>query len=129
MDPTDLTRTILGSTGIIIFASFCLAAVFGIGITWFSIRMIRGVVNPHGQMANAVLAQATILNMWDTGVTLNDNPQVGLLLEVHPAGGQPYQVQTKSLVSRLKIPMVQIGNVVPVKYDPSDPSKVVLALP
>jgi hypothetical protein len=129
MDPTDLTRSILGSTGIIIFVSFCLSAVFGIGMIWFSFYMIRRVMNPHGNMADAVLAQATILNMWDTGTTLNDNPQVGLLLEVHPAGGQPYQVQTKSLVSRLKIPMVQIGNVVPVKYDPRDPSKVVLALP
>ena len=129
MDPTDLTRSILGSTGIIIFVSFCFSALLAIGITWFSIRMIRGVMNPHGNMADAILAQATILNMWDTGVTLNDNPQVGLLLEVHPAGAQPFQVQTKSLVSRLKIPMVQIGNVVPVKYDPRDPSKVVLALP
>jgi hypothetical protein len=129
MDPSDLTRSILGSTGIIIFASLCFSAVLGIGITWFSIRMIRGVMNPHGNMTDAVLAQATILNMWDTGTTLNDNPQVGLLLEVHPIGGQPYQVQTKSLVSRLKIPMIQIGNVVPVKYDPRDPSKVVLALP
>ena len=129
LDPEQLMRTIIGSTGIIIFVSLCGSALLAIFITWFSIRMIRGVTNPHGQMADAVLAQATILNMWDTGVTLNDNPQVGLLLEVHPAGGQPYQVQTKSLVSRLKIPMVQIGNVVPVKYDPRDPSKVVLALP
>jgi hypothetical protein len=129
MDPTDLTRSILGSTGIIIFVSLCGSAVLGIGLTWFSIYMIRNVMNPHGKMSDAVLAQATILNVWDTGTTLNDNPQVGLLLEVHPMGGQPYQVQTKSLVSRLKIPMIQVGNVVPVKYDPRDPSKVVLALP
>jgi hypothetical protein len=131
MDPTDpnFVTNLLGSTTLIILGSFCFSAVLAIGITLFAIRMIRGVMNPHGNMAGSVLAQATILNMWDTGVTLNDNPQVGLLLEIHPAGAPPYQVQTKSLVSRLKIPMVQIGNVVPVKYDPSDPSKVVLALP
>jgi hypothetical protein len=129
MDPSEMISSIIGGTGLIIFASLCVSGLLAIGITWFSIYMIRNVMNPHGKMTDAVLAQATILNMWDTGVTMNDNPQVGLLLEVHPAGAQPYQVQTKSLVSRLKIPMIQIGSVVPVKYDPRDPSKVVLSLP
>ena len=80
-------------------------------------------------MAKGVPAQATILKMWDTGTTVNDNPLVGLLLEVRPQDRPAYQVQTQSLVSRLKIPLVQTGATVPVKFDPSDPAKVALDLP
>ena len=31
-------------------------------------------------------AQAEILKVWDTGMTINDDPVVGFLLEVHPEG-------------------------------------------
>jgi hypothetical protein len=34
-------------------------------------------------------AQATILSVWDTGVTINHNPQVGVRLEVRAADGSP----------------------------------------
>ena len=99
----------------------------------FSFRMLRNVLGGMAQtrtlMANGVPAQATILKMWDTGTTVNDNPLVGLLLEVRPQDRPAYQVQTQSLVSRLKIPLVQTGATVPVKFDPSDPAKVALDLP
>jgi hypothetical protein len=71
-----------------------------------------------------VPADATILKIWDTGMTVNHDPVVGFLLEVHPREGEVYQAETKRLVSRLGIPAIQPGAVVAVRYDPVRPSRV-----
>ncbi|MEW5938801.1 MAG: hypothetical protein AB1750_04010 [Chloroflexota bacterium] len=75
-------------------------------------------------MANRALqeqgqpAQATVLKIWDTGTTINQNPVVRMLLEVRPPGGTSFQAETERLVSRLQIPQIQPGAIVAVKYDP-----------
>jgi hypothetical protein len=63
-------------------------------------------------------AQAKILQIWDTGTTINENPLVRLLLEVHPPGGAIFQAETEQLISRLQIPIIQPGMEIEVKYDP-----------
>jgi len=73
-----------------------------------------------------VPATATVLEIWETGVRVNDNPVVGFLLEVHAVGLEPYEARTKALISILSIPQIQPGKELPVKYDPEDPSVVVL---
>lgn len=69
-------------------------------------------------------AEATILKLWDTGVTLNENPQIGLRLEVRPPGRAPFQTETKMVVSRLQTSAYQPGQVVQVRYDPNNPKRV-----
>ena len=91
-------------------------------------RVFGGIKQTNQLIATGEAAQAKILKMWDTGTTLNDNPQVGLLLEVHAINRSPYQVETKCFVSRLKIPQVQPGAIVNVKIDRQDTTKVALAL-
>lgn len=73
-----------------------------------------------------VSAKATVLKIWDTGITVNNNPVVGFLLEVVPEEGPPYQAETKAIISRLDIPQIQPGAVLPVKYDPENPKRVAL---
>lgn len=63
-------------------------------------------------------AQATILEISDTGTTINNNPVVKLLLEVQTPGGLPFQAEAERLISRLDIPQFQPGAVVPARYDP-----------
>ena len=63
-------------------------------------------------------AQAKILKIWDTGTTINENPLVRMLLEVHPPGGTIFQAETEQLISRLQIPVIQPGMEIEVKYDP-----------
>jgi hypothetical protein len=76
--------------------------------------------------AVGVPADATIVKIWDTGVTVNNDPVVGFLLEVHPDGpGQaPFQAKTKALVSRLAVPRVQPGAHLRVSFDPKDTTRV-----
>jgi hypothetical protein len=71
-------------------------------------------------------AQAQILKVWDTGITVNDDPVVGFLLEVAPEGKSAYQAETKIRISRVQIPQFQPGAVVPVRIDPADPARVSL---
>jgi len=71
-------------------------------------------------------AKATVLKIWETGIRVNDNPVVGFLLKIHAEGMAPYEAETKALISILWIPQVQPGAVLPVKYDPADPSRIVL---
>ena len=71
-------------------------------------------------------AQAKVLKIWDTGITVNNDPVVGFLLEVRPDDRPPYQAETTALISRLDIPQIQPGAVLPVKFDPNDPGRVAL---
>jgi len=81
-------------------------------------------------LQTGVPAWATILRLWDTGITVNDDPVVGLEVEVRPSPpteGAPFRaVIPKSRISRLDVPRVQPGETVAVRYDPNDPSRVAL---
>lgn len=69
---------------------------------------------------------AKVLNIHESGWTVNENPVVDFDLEVIPAEGEPYTAQARALISRLHIPQIQPGAVLPVKIDPADRSKVAL---
>lgn len=71
-------------------------------------------------------ADATILEISDTGTTVNENPVVHFVLDVRPGDYPAFQAETEMLISRLQIPMIQPGTVVVVKYDP-DTQRVALA--
>jgi hypothetical protein len=74
--------------------------------------------------AVGVPADATVVQIWDTGVTVNKDPVVGFLVEVHPDGQAAFQAKTKALVSRLAVPRVQPGARLRVYYDPKDTTRV-----
>jgi len=71
-------------------------------------------------------ASGRVLRIWEAGVRVNDNPVVGFLLEVHAEGIEPYEAETKGLISILWIPRIQPGEVLPIKYDPENPSHIAL---
>jgi hypothetical protein len=73
-------------------------------------------------------ATATIMRLIDTGTTINQDPVVEFVLEVHSQAGEDYEAHSKALVSRLDIPQVQPGRIVPVKVDPADRRRVALDL-
>jgi hypothetical protein len=67
-------------------------------------------------------APATIVEVKETGKTLNMNPRVGLHLRVEPDDGPPFIVERELFVSRLRIP--RAGEAVEVFYDPADPDQL-----
>jgi hypothetical protein len=73
-------------------------------------------------LENGAQAQAVVVDVQDTGMTINDNPRVKLTLQVQPEGAAPFQATKKTTVSRVAIP--SIGDTFFVRYDPSDPGDV-----
>jgi hypothetical protein len=106
---------------LVFFLSFILPLLFIVPmiLNWRKNRYLLR----HGEPA-----RAKILKIWDTGVTVNDNPQVGLLLAVYPENRDPYQAETKKVISRLQIPQIQIGASVEVRYDRQNPLAVALVI-
>lgn len=106
-----------------IFALFFIV-VFG-GVFWsffFKPMMTRNKLSKTG-----VPAQARILSLSDTGVTINMNPQIKLLLEVTPPMGSTYQVEMKKVISRLDTASYQPGNILSVIVDPNDKNLIEIA--
>jgi hypothetical protein len=91
------------------------------------IDRFSGVSDAKELQQTGVPARATILKIWDTGMTVNDDPVVGLQVEVTPDGGPPYIATIKkALISRIDVPQFQPEKVIPVRVDPTDPQHVAI---
>lgn len=105
-----LTLIILGGTGFMIYK------VFG--------STFKNMAGNSNVLKSGVSAPAVILNVQDTGVTMNDNPQARIQLRVMPMGGEPFEAETTMFVGRFQVGMFVPGASVMVKYDPADKTKV-----
>jgi hypothetical protein len=65
--------------------------------------------------------EATILSLEDTGMRINDNPRVRVELEVRMPGMSPYRVAKSVTIPLVRLSQVQVGAIVPVMVDMSDP--------
>jgi len=102
--------------------------VVGIVVVMIFVRRLTGNTAANRQLlATGETAQATILQMSDTGMRINDNPRVSLLLEVRPANRPAYQVEVKQVISMLQASQYQPGQQLEVKIDPANPQHVVIA--
>lgn len=116
------------------FGQFYFWMFFSLAITavvlFFVFRMVAGMTGNtkagRALMATGADAQATVLGLQQTGTFVNNNPQVILTLQVSPPGQPPFQAQTSTILPLVAVPQVQPGNVVNVKYDPMDHSKVMV---
>jgi hypothetical protein len=77
-------------------------------------------------MASGIVGQATIDAVNDTGVTVNENPQIELALTVTVPGKEPYKASLTQVVSRLAIAGFQPGSTVPVRVSPDDPQVLMI---
>jgi uncharacterized membrane protein len=115
--PDDMTGngSILGILAIVF--SLMVMLVVSIGIY----RALNPVV-----VKNGVPAKARVIEVWDTGTTINENPQVRLRLEFRKNDGGVHQCDVKTIISRLEVGRVQPGCTADVKYDPANPDRVEL---
>jgi hypothetical protein len=70
--------------------------------------------------------RARILEVKDTGWTVNDSPRVELELEITPENGSPYIAALKGTVPRLSIGRLVPGDTVPVLIDETDPNSFII---
>jgi hypothetical protein len=64
-------------------------------------------------------AQAKVLAVDDTGITINKNPVARIKLEVYPLSGTPFEAVAEELISRLEVGRISPGVQVTVRYNPT----------
>jgi hypothetical protein len=70
---------------------------------------------------------AMVMSVRDTGVSVDDNPETELELCVTLTGTDPYKVTHRQVISRIAIGSLRAGSKVPVRVDPQNPLKVLVA--
>ena len=73
-------------------------------------------------MAKGTQGEATILSLQDTGMFINNNPQVKVTLEVRMPMYPTYQITKTMTIPLIRLSQVQTGAVVQVMVDMSDPT-------
>ena len=98
--------------------------------TWYLVyRLIfRGPMLDKQLVATGEPAQARIVELVDTGVTINNNPQVKMIVEVRRKSGETYRAELETTISRLEIPRFQPGANIAVTVDPEDATKIALGI-
>ena len=77
-------------------------------------------------LASGTRANGRILEVYDTGVTVNNQPQIGIKVEVTPLAGPPFTSEIKLVISRLQTAYYQPGATCVVRYDPNDKDTVAI---
>lgn len=77
-------------------------------------------------LSTGVQANGKIVEMWDTGVTINNQPQIGMKIEVYPASGMPFTAEVSQVISRLQTAYYQAGVSCVVRYDPANTKKIAI---
>ena len=101
-----------------------LAAMFGL----FYKLLIAPALNRKRLLKIGIARIATVMDVIDTGVTINKNPQVKLIVQLKNKTGQPYMAGCDVLVSRINPNCFFPGMEVPVKIDPENEKNIILDL-
>jgi hypothetical protein len=107
-----LTAGILGATGL--------------GLLFWGRKWQRAAVEADRIRTQGVAGNATITGMRQTGVTLNEQPQVELQLQVTTSMHGAYPVTLKEYVPLMMLGVLSSGRPLPVKVDPSNPQRVII---
>jgi hypothetical protein len=100
----------------IVIASAGLSGCFG---TFF------GTTLPENLRVRGVAANATVLAVWDTGWTVNDDPVIGMRVKVLPDDRAPFEAEIKRfIISRLEVGVYRPGISIRVRFDPADLTSV-----
>ena len=76
--------------------------------------------------AEGIEAEAVLLNMQQTGLYVNNMPQVKLQIQVQPMSGQNFVTEAKEVLSFVDLAQLHIGGTLVVKYNPSNLKDVML---
>jgi sRNA-binding protein len=71
-------------------------------------------------------AKAVLLNMEQTGVYVNNRPQIKLQLQVHPLSGRNFVSETRAVLTMIDLSQLRIGSTLKVKYNPANTKEVVV---
>jgi hypothetical protein len=104
------TAAILGGVGLVLLIA---------GLLW-----MRSAAKKDRISATGVAGTGQIMGLGQTGMTVNDQPQVELDLLVTIPGRSPYRVKVKEIVPLIMLNRLQ--GTLPLRVDPAEPNAVVI---
>lgn len=113
------------------YAIYSAAGLLVMGVIMFYLfykTLFAPVILAKRLRKTGIANNAVIKEVKDTGVTVNNCPQVKLVLELRNNSGQSYTTTIRTLISRLQPQLFQPGLVVPVLVDPENEKKIILDL-
>lgn len=69
-------------------------------------------------------ADAVLLNVEQTGLYVNKQPQVKLQLQVHPLIGRNFVSEAREVISLIDLGRLRIGSSLKVKYNPANTKEI-----
>lgn len=80
-------------------------------------------------LASGVTAEASVIDLRDTGNRYNGEPEVTIHLEVKPVGTPPFPAEARRVVTTADVGLFARGRTLTVKYDPADLARVAIMEP
>ena len=112
-------RSSLLITGVILL-------MLGIGLAFLARKSMARYAEAQRLKTTGLQVLAAIVGMTQTGVYMNEQPQVQLNLQVQVEGREPYTVTKKEYVPMMLIGTLTSGRPLPVSVDPANPQNVVI---
>lgn len=115
---------------IITVVSILFTLVVMAGVAFVMWKVFGGLMKQSQErqrlLSTGIPAMGRVLQLADTGMLVNNNPQVRIMVEVQMPGRPPYQAETTMIVSMLAIPRVQPGAMVNLRVDQMNPQNVAI---
>lgn len=101
------------------------------GVSFFVVGRVLKAMKGVGasDIPNGVSAPAMVVSLADTGVSINDNPQIQLQLQVHAPEGATFTASVSTFVSRVQTSAFQQGAIVHVRYNRDNPQQIAIVGP
>ncbi len=117
-----------------IFNSTAALLAIGIGIAVVVLVLalgpaLRRDVRSKQILATGTPAEARVIDLKDTMVRYNGQPQFEIRLEVMPQGRPAFQAVVKQIVSLADLDLYARGRTLEVKFDPAHPDQVAIVDP
>lgn len=128
-DAAGLALTLVFTLAMIVFSVVItlLSLAVPLGIMWFLFKQAGANAAAERELIEkGTPAPATITAVNQTGMYMNNNPQVRIDLEIAPPEGETYTVVLHRFLQLVQIPRVQPGTVVEVRIDPENPKRVAI---
>ena len=77
-------------------------------------------------MNEGVEADAVLLNMEQTGLYINNQPQIKLQVQVQPLTGRNFVSEVREVLTLIDLSQLRIGSTLKVKYNPVNTKEVMV---
>lgn len=77
-------------------------------------------------LKEGVEADAVLLNMEQTGLYVNNQPQIKLQVQVQPLSGRNFVSEVREVLTLIDLSQLRIGSALKVKYNPANTKEIMV---